>query len=101
MALILLLILIPAPKDEPLPLIGLWDAKWSYTPQTMEFLPNGRYLCPKYGNGSWVYERGIVYFTEGEVAYWMVVDFTEGRGLVGTFDSGTVWDLYMVKRKVK
>lgn len=100
MALILLLILIPAPKDEPLPFIGLWDVKWGSCEQTMEFLPDGRYLCPRLGNGTWTYNEGVVYFTEGEVAYYMVIDWREKRGLGYKYDVAVGWEVYM-KRKVK
>lgn len=95
----LLLILVPAPRDEPLPFIGYWDAKWSGGPQTMEFLPNGIYKCPTFCNGSWVYDRGVVYFTEGEASYWMIVDWSVGEGMVGRSDYVCIWSLTLRKRK--
>lgn len=80
MWLILMIILVPAPKDEPLPFIGKWDVVWGNSEQTMEFLKDGTYLCPKYGNGTWTIESNVIYFNEGNAFYGMVIDWDIGEG---------------------
>lgn len=68
-ALLLCLILVPAPQGTPRDAapfpIGGWDCSWGACEQDMWFSPEGYYYSERFGGGYWHLDRdGYLWFTE-------------------------------------
>ena len=98
-ALLLILILVPAPKLEPVkphPLIGVWAIDWGADwecpiRQTTFFYPDGACYSPQYDGGYWSIDAdGRIWFSErdGRNPYVMLLDFVEGVGEVRAVNAG-------------
>lgn len=81
--LLLLLILVPAPKDNPPFPVGSWSVEWGTLKQGMTFYPDGTYSSPEYGVGFWTSDReGNIWFSEqnDSTFYTMWIDPQAGVG---------------------
>lgn len=93
-ALILLLILVPAPKAEPIkkcPYVGAWTFYWGAGEQTTHLYADGTCWSPEYESGVWsVDDDGALWFSErnNEIQYVMVIDWQDGGGSGWRWDAG-------------
>lgn len=90
-ALILWLVLIPAPKAPPPPvnpLIGAWSISWGTIEQTTFFRADGTCYSPEFGNGLWSQDAdGYVWFSERDNTAHYVMRFDLDTG------TGTGWSI--------
>lgn len=94
-AILLLLILVPAPKSEPIkkcPYVGAWCFSWGASgEQTTHFYADGTCWSPEYESGVWsVDDDGALWFSErnNESQYVMVIDWQAGGGSGWRWETG-------------
>lgn len=85
-AILLLLILVPAPKVEPIkesPYVGAFTFYWGAGEQTTHLYRDGTCESPEYWCGLWsVDDDGAIWFSErnNTMQYVMAIDLKEGHG---------------------
>lgn len=82
--LALLLILVPAPKSQPVPtnpIIGPQAIDWGHVEQTTTFLEDGTCSSPEFGRGNWcILEDGSIWFSERDGTAHYLMDRVNGKG---------------------
>lgn len=88
--LTLLLLLVPAPKQPPNPLVGAFAIDWGSIEQTTFLRADGTCWSPEYGAGEWSESDGAIWFGERDNVnqYVMQIDWQTGHGTGWAWNAG-------------